>query len=62
MTPPVAVNLYVAANIAKLGKFARTDGMQAKVNNPLVQVAYMLILLLVIFGQTQINKMIDEAV
>jgi hypothetical protein len=55
-------NILMGATIAMMGIFARTDGMQAMVSNPIVQVAYILILLLVIFGQTQINKMIDEAV
>ena len=56
------VNILMGATVAMMGIFARTKGMQETVSSPLVQIAYMLILLMVIFGQTQINKMIDEAV
>jgi hypothetical protein len=56
------VNILMGATVAMMAIFARTDGMQAMVANPIVQAAYAAILLLVIFGQTQINKMIDEAV
>jgi hypothetical protein len=56
------VNILMGATVGMMAIFARTDGMQEMVSSPIVQIAYAAILLLVIFGQTQINKMIDEAV
>jgi hypothetical protein len=56
------INILMGATVAMMAIFTRNEGLSEMVSNPLVQIAYTVILLAVVYGQTQINKIIDEAV
>jgi len=52
----------VGATVGMMAIVSRNEGMAEIIQSPFVQVLYAIILMLVVFGQTQITKMIDEAV
>ncbi len=52
----------VGATIGMMAIVSRNEGMAEIIQSPFVQVLYAIILMLVVFGQTQVTKMIDEAV
>jgi hypothetical protein len=54
--------ILVGATIGMMAIVSRNEGMAEIVQSPIVQILYAAIMLLVVFGQTQITKMIDEAV
>jgi hypothetical protein len=54
--------ILVGATIGMMAIVSRNEGMAEIVQSPLVQILYAGIMLLVVFGQSQITKMIDEAV
>jgi hypothetical protein len=54
--------VLVGATIGMMAIVSRNEGMAEIVQSPIVQILYAAILMLVVFGQTQITKMIDEAV
>lgn len=54
--------VLAGVTIGMMALVSRNEGMTEIVQSPLVQILYAIILMLVVFGQTQITKMIDEAV
>ncbi len=52
----------VGATVGMMALVSRNEGMAEIIQSPSVQIMYAIILMLVVFGQTQITKMIDEAV
>lgn len=52
----------VGVTVGMMAIVSRNEGMAEIVQSPVVQILYAGILMLVVFGQTQIIKMIDEAV
>ena len=56
------INILMGATVGMMAIFTHNEGLSEMVSNPLVQIIYTIILLAVVYGQTQINKIIDEAV